>query len=387
MKKYTILFALTFLLLPILIVSANETVSWNSYSNIPLNKQWVIEMNDEIDPASVKNNVYLLKGAEKIEMNTTVKDDLLYAEPKKLLQPNTNYTLIVTNTIESVEGQTLNANVNVPFTTEKAYIASYKQFPSEYGFTWHMASNNYAQFYLTGVDDSGKIVAGYDTRKGQALFNIKIGSHSSTVKARYGEPLNHIQKGSRNYVQSYVNGYGDTTHGTYLIDGKYVTFFYDVHAGNTVRSITWVNERNEAKKTSFFAESSTQLRDGFESLMIELINEARYSAGLNTLAYTPEWNEVGRAHSRDMIAKNYFAHENKEGLYARERMANAGISYQWYGENLAYGQYSAIYAHEALMNSLGHRENILRPHFTHALVGVAFNANHSPYFTINFYQK
>lgn len=387
MRKYTILFALTFLILPILIVSANETIYRNNYSNIALDKQWEIELSDTINPSSVQNNIYLLKGKEKIEMNIFIKNDTIYAEPVTNLQPNTSYTLIVTDGIENLDGKVLNTHLNVPFTTEKAQVPSYKTFPSEFGFTWHMASSNYKQFYLTGVDANGHIVAGYDTRKGQQLFDITIGAPSSAVTEKYGEPIAGVQKGTRNYVQSYVNGYGDTTHGTYLIDGKYVTFFYDVHANNTVRSITWVDERNEAKKPSFFAEGTTQLRDSFENLMIELMNESRVAAGLSALAYTPEWNEVARSHSRDMIAKDYFAHENNEGLYARERMSNAGISYQWYGENLAFGQYSAIYAHEALMNSLGHRENILRARFTHAFVGVDFKVGGSPYFTINFYQK
>ena len=68
-------------------------------------------------------------------------------------------------------------------------------------------------------------------------------------------------------------------------------------------------------------------------------------------------------------------------------MKNGGVSFSWWGENLAYGQYSAIYAHEALMNSLGHRENILRAEFTHIFVGVDFNREEQPYFTMNFYKK
>ena len=391
MKKLLVLVSSTLLFVPLLSASASETLLWNSYSNIAVDKQWKITLNDEIDPATVANNVYVLKGEEKIAMETKVQDNVLLAKPSKNLQPNTNYTLVVTDQVENVEGESLEANLNVPFTTKKAdvkeTVPSYKTFVSEYGFTWHMASSDYTKFYLTGVDAEGNIVAGHDTRKGQNLFGISIGAASSTVTAKYGQPLERITKNNRQYVQSYVNSYGDTTHGTYLIDGKYVTFFYDVHANNTVRAITWVDERNEAKKTSFFATGSTQLRDSFEGLMLELMNQSRVAAGLKPLTYTPNYNYVGRAHSQDMIDKNYFAHENKEGLRARERMTNAGIQYQWFGENLAYGQYSAIYAHEALMNSLGHRENILRDRFTHALVGVAFKDSGAPYFTINFYQK
>lgn len=45
------------------------------------------------------------------------------------------------------------------------------------------------------------------------------------------------------------------------------------------------------------------------------------------------------------------------------------------GENLAYGQQNSIFAHEGLMNSLGHRKNILNTNFSTLGVGVDFNEN------------
>ena len=44
------------------------------------------------------------------------------------------------------------------------------------------------------------------------------------------------------------------------------------------------------------------------------------------------------------------------------------IEYQYAGENLAKNT-SATKAHTALMNSSGHRKNILNPNFTHVGVG------------------
>jgi uncharacterized protein YkwD len=67
-------------------------------------------------------------------------------------------------------------------------------------------------------------------------------------------------------------------------------------------------------------------------------------------------------------------------------MQNDGIVYTFAGENLAAGQFSSIFAHEGLMNSLGHRENILRPEFTFLGVGVAFNSESRPYYTEDFYR-
>ena len=61
-----------------------------------------------------------------------------------------------------------------------------------------------------------------------------------------------------------------------------------------------------------------------------------------------------------MLDNNYFDHINKQGETPFDRMEKEGVKYISAGENIASGQFNAIYAHEALMNSKGHRKNILR---------------------------
>lgn len=68
-------------------------------------------------------------------------------------------------------------------------------------------------------------------------------------------------------------------------------------------------------------------------------------------------------------------------------MADDAISFRGAGENLATGQPSSIFAHEGLMNSLGHRENILKAGFDSLAVGVAFNEENQPFYTENFLRK
>ena len=67
-----------------------------------------------------------------------------------------------------------------------------------------------------------------------------------------------------------------------------------------------------------------------------------------------------------------------------DRLIEDEISFTMAGENLAYGQLSSIFAHQGLLNSAGHRENILQPKFTHLAVGVDFNVNSEPFYTENF---
>ena len=61
-----------------------------------------------------------------------------------------------------------------------------------------------------------------------------------------------------------------------------------------------------------------------------------------------------------MAENAYFNHENLQGQSPFDRMREDDIAFSMAGENLAYRQFSSIFAHEGLMDSLGHRENILK---------------------------
>ena len=82
-----------------------------------------------------------------------------------------------------------------------------------------------------------------------------------------------------------------------------------------------------------------------------------------------------------MVKNNYFEHTDLNGHSPFDRMKRDGIQFNAAAENLAYGQQSSIYAHEGLMNSLGHRENILNTHVNTLGVGVDFNNKRQPFWT------
>ena len=78
---------------------------------------------------------------------------------------------------------------------------------------------------------------------------------------------------------------------------------------------------------------------------------------------------VARAHSKDMFTRGYFAHNTPEGKTPFDRMRAANIVFTAAGENLALAQTLEI-AHNNLMNSPGHRANILQPAFGRLGIGV-----------------
>jgi len=70
-----------------------------------------------------------------------------------------------------------------------------------------------------------------------------------------------------------------------------------------------------------------------------------------------------------MFKLKYFSYDSPVASSPFDRFKAAGEIYSRAGRNLAYAQ-SASVPRRALMDSPGHRENILRPKFTQVGIGV-----------------
>ena len=106
-----------------------------------------------------------------------------------------------------------------------------------------------------------------------------------------------------------------------------------------------------------------------EQAMLDLVNQERMSRGLLPLEMDGELRLLARAHADDMFKRGYFSHDTPEGIDPFERMRQANISYGVAGENLALAPTLEM-AHRGLMDSPGHRANILRPEFRKVGIGV-----------------
>ena len=117
-----------------------------------------------------------------------------------------------------------------------------------------------------------------------------------------------------------------------------------------------------------------------ESGMVDLVNKERVQKGLAPLTLDPSISTVARGKSRDMFERRYFSHYDPDGKNAADRMDAAKISYTVVGENLAYAPDLAS-AHDGLMNSPGHRANILEPRFGRIGIGVIDGGIYGKMFT------
>lgn len=120
--------------------------------------------------------------------------------------------------------------------------------------------------------------------------------------------------------------------------------------------------------------------DDIEAEVFRLTNEARRKQRRSLLEEEQGLHTIARNHSGDMLQRRFFDHVNPDGLSPQDRVAMShreliGII----AENVWSGSgYSVLPAQEvadtiieSLMNSPGHRENILNTDLTHMGVGVA----------------
>lgn len=121
--------------------------------------------------------------------------------------------------------------------------------------------------------------------------------------------------------------------------------------------------------------------DVYERYMLELINEERTSRGLDALQLERSLNQAAEDHSIWMLATDVFSHTGVNGTSATQRMDAAGFvrSGSWRtAENIAVQSErgpdgimdDVAQLHTSLMNSAGHRANILNPDLDYVGIGI-----------------
>ncbi|GAA1369260.1 CAP domain-containing protein [Peribacillus frigoritolerans] len=255
---------------------------------------------------------------------------------------------------------------------------------NEYGVDWFAYHENYQNFFMVAYDNNNKVVGLYTN---QDLISskegIKRGTPKKTVTGKMAEPVTKLLKGNVYYQIRSDGGEYDM----FEMDNSYVTIFYDKHEKNTVTAIQIIDAKLEKQKSGYFAEAGPGLKKGFEYQLFDLTNASRVNHDLSVLTWDKRVKVTAQDHSADMAVNQYFNHTNLEGESPFDRMEDDKIKFRMAGENLAAGQNSSIFAHEGLMNSIGHRENKLQKDFESLGVGVAFDKENKPYYTENYLTK
>ena len=137
--------------------------------------------------------------------------------------------------------------------------------------------------------------------------------------------------------------------------------------------------------------ADTNFMAAVEQAIYNKVNEERAKAGVPALTYNNTMQKYARIKSQDMGDNNYFSNEDLNGNLITTQMKKDGVSYNAWGENIAYigGNVSADALAEQFMtnwmNSSGHRANILSTNFSSIGVGV-YKIGNKVYATQEFYR-
>lgn len=142
---------------------------------------------------------------------------------------------------------------------------------------------------------------------------------------------------------------------------------------------TGTNERYDLN----FETLDVKIDSQAEQEMLELVNKERTSRGLKPLAMDEEARKAARDYGKYLFENGVFSHIDLEGRSPSERMKNYNVTFMLLGENLAYAP-SLEQAHQGLMESEGHRENILHPFFSRVGIGVVDGGSYGIVFVQEF---
>lgn len=116
-----------------------------------------------------------------------------------------------------------------------------------------------------------------------------------------------------------------------------------------------------------------------ETEMFKLVNFERVDRNGKALVWDTKLVEVARDYAKKMWHEKYFGHYDKEGKDVGDRLQKEKINYTLAGENLALAPTVTV-AHSGLMNSPGHKANILEEGFGKVGIGVIENGYYGKIF-------
>ena len=103
--------------------------------------------------------------------------------------------------------------------------------------------------------------------------------------------------------------------------------------------------------------------------MLSLTNRSREDNGLSALIINQKLTGAAEAKTDDMFKYQYFEHNSPSGATPWDWIKGAEYGYRYAGENLAIDFVTAEGTHMALMRSITHRDNIMKPNYTE--IGIA----------------
>jgi uncharacterized YkwD family protein len=212
-------------------------------------------------------------------------------------------------------------------------------------------------FFSTSVAPVGAATPSYATQYSWSGYKYNVTTNTTTQKTTV------TPKANGGYAYNYYSyRYSNPTYSYKPVTTVPTTTKPVTMAPVTTKPVTTTPTTTTTKPASATITAA-------EQQMVNLVNKERTNRGLAALQVDMQLVKVARMKSQDMIDNNYFGHQSAKYGSPFDMMKSQGITYRYAGENLA-GADTVQRAHTNLMNSEGHRKNILNPNFTKIGIGV-----------------
>jgi len=148
----------------------------------------------------------------------------------------------------------------------------------------------------------------------------------------------------------------------------------EIFGGVIEDSLTYLTVKPGSEEKVSLPTSSNDLKVDEEAAkeMFTLVNKERMKLGITELTWNEKIAKTSQNYATYMWENHYFGHISLNGKDVGDRLKEAKINYIVAGENLALAP-TVISAHNGLMNSEGHRDNILNTGFKKVGIGVVDN--------------
>ena len=249
---------------------------------------------------------------------------------------------------------------------------------SEYNFLWYVYNSYEENFIMVGIKNNQVVALFTNNINSNESEKIYIDKDINYIRNNY-ETLKYKEKNNVRYEISSENEYD-----VIYINHKYITVFYDKFNSNKIWAYEIIEKYSEEETSDIYPVEGKDIEKSYMYEVVDLINSTRYKNYIKPLKISEKATLSAKKHSLDMAKNNFFAHENLKKQTPFDRMKNEDINYSTAGENIAAGQTNAIFEHNALMNSYGHRKNILG-NYKYIGVGVVFGGQYRTYYTEDFF--
>jgi uncharacterized protein YkwD len=239
---------------------------------------------------------------------------------------------------------------------------------------------------ITNIDESNK-----DTSIKQEVENNKEDATESENDNSGTIDSGNVENNGSENVDSNVNNQNNNKANQFEDNKIDENVFDNSNLNNNNGTSTESQQGTTTGQTPSPEESSDAYIAQIEQAIFQRVNKERAANGLSPLSYNGTMEYYARYKSKDMGDKGYFDHNDLNGELITAKMKRDGITYNAWGENIAYIQ--GYYDNASLatkfmdnwMNSPGHRANILSSNFSSIGVGV-YKVGNTYYATQEFYK-